>query len=615
MSDIIVTFVPIYQTPMRTGRPLKKETPYKIIVHTNGGRRYASTKITIVGEDGKKQSRHKHWGTVDDSNRFHPNTTYFNTPPGERAKLIFPTDWILEEATGRGEAKRGRVEYSKDDVDRQYGPTWLLDKVAEETGIKADLLRVFGGNEEKVGQILTMAYFPFIDNLSYSQLARWQKEVKAPTDISMTPKAVTMLTQSITEQNRMDLFRMRAARIGKDELCAVDSTSISSYGFNLVDIRWGRNKEHLPLRQTMEVVVYSITSHMPIFYLELPGNMPDSRTVELIMKELEHAGFRNLILITDRGYESMKNLELYISKRQKVITSVKVGQGDVLKKIKSMDLSSGIPEGMSYDAENELFYSQYDCQYSVKGNGDNVIEADRLKINLYFSVEGRAHAITAMQNDIAEQTSMAQRLVDSKETVADEKSLARQLNMLSLTIDDKEHTLTKFEVDREKRDVRLKTSGFFASKTIGLDLNPMQAMNNYGMRDEQEKCFQLQKGPLGQDRTRCWSESAKHGRMFICFIGLVLASYVRSVWESNDYLRKKFGSTESVLAELRTVRCIEHKGRLKFITPFVGDQVEICKAFGFDIPAGCAPTYTSKAKSKAPKRGRPAKPKTEAQEI
>ena len=195
-----------------------------------------------------------------------------------------------------------------------------LDKVADATGVRSDLMKVLDNNEEKVNQILTMAYFPFIDSLSYSQLSRWQKEVKAPTDIAMTPKAVTVLTQSITEQNRMDLFRMRAARVGKDELCAVDSTSISTYGFNLVDIRWGRNKEHLPLRQTVEVVVYSITSHMPIFYLELPGNMPDSRTVELIMKELEHAGFHNLILITDRGYESLKNLELYISKRQKVIT-------------------------------------------------------------------------------------------------------------------------------------------------------------------------------------------------------------------------------------------------------------------------------------------------------
>lgn len=610
----MVAFVPINRINMRTGRPIKEETPYKIIIHTNGGRRYASTKVAVIGKDGKKQFRHKHWGSIDKDNVFRPNTTYFNAAPSERAKLIFPEGLLLAEAKGRGESRRGRVEYEKDDVDRQYGATWFLDMVAGVTGVKADLMKVFGNNVEKVNEILTMAYFPFIDNLSYSQLSRWQKEVKSPTDIRLTPKAVTLLTQSITEQNRMDIFRCRAARVCKDELCAVDSTSISTYGFNLVDIRWGRNKEHLPLRQTVEVVVYSLTSHMPIFYLELPGNMPDSRTIELIIKELEHAGFHNLILITDRGYESLKNIELYISKDQRVITSVKVGQGDVLKEIKKIDLSSGIPSGMSYDTKSGLFYRQYDCDYAVKGNGDNIIRADKMKINLYFSPIGRANAIHDIQTQIEEQLSEAATIKASEREVSDESTLQRRLNMLTLTID-KTHRLQDYCVNIEKRDKRLRTSGFFASKTIGLDLNPIEAMDNYGMRDEQEKCFQLQKGPLNQDRTRCWTESSKHGRMFICFIGLILASYVRHIWDTSPYLRKKFGSTESVLAEMRTIRCIEHKGRLKFITPFVGDQVEICKAFGFDIPTGCAPAYTSKSKPVSAKRGRPTKPLTELQDI
>ena len=55
----------------------------------------------------------------------------------------------------------------------------------------------------------------------------------------------------------------------------------------------------------------------------------------------------------------------------------------------------------------------------------------------------------------------------------------------------------------------LEHTGFFASKTIGVDFDPLQAMNNYGMRDEQEKCFALQKGPLGHDRLRTWSEGGK----------------------------------------------------------------------------------------------------------
>ena len=53
------------------------------------------------------------------------------------------------------------------------------------------------------------------------------------------------------------------------------------------------------------MVVYSISSHQPIYYRELPGNMPDSRTIEMILTELEHAGFRNLVLITDHESDTV----------------------------------------------------------------------------------------------------------------------------------------------------------------------------------------------------------------------------------------------------------------------------------------------------------------------
>lgn len=70
-----------------------------------------------------------------------------------------------------------------------------------------------------------------------------------------------------------------------------------------------------------------------------------------------------------------------------------------------------------------------------------------------------------------------------------------------------------------------------------------------------------------------WSQGGKRGRMFIYFVGLILASYVRSVWQKDDVLRKKFSSTEAVLAEMRTIRSIEHTGKMKVITPVVGSQV------------------------------------------
>ena len=580
-------------------------------IHVNGTHRYASTQPFTIGEDGKKRYTHKHWGTIDENLKFHPNVTYLYATIEERSKLIFPKEWDLSELESlASNRKRGRVSYEGDDVDRQYGATWLLDRVAEKTGLLADLKKVFNGNMEMVNDVLTLAYYPFIDNLSFNQLSFWQREVKAPSERVLNSVNITRLTQSITEKNRMDLFRYRAVRMGKDELCAVDSTSMSTYGFNLVDIHWGKNKEHLPLRQTLEVVVYSLTTHMPIYYKELPGNMPDCRTIELILTELEHAGFKNLILITDRGYESMKNLEMYIAKGQRIITSVKVSNSDVLNLIKDIDMSEGYPKGMKLDAREKLYYAQYGIDYAVGGNGDNVIKAPNYKINLYFSPMKRADAMCDIQQAVDEQSAAVSKLIAEKKPVVTQDDAKKHFNMLKLTFNE-DDTIASFEENTEKKASMLLTAGFFASKTIGLDLDPMQAKNNYGMRDEQEKCFALQKGPLHQDRLRTWSEESRHGRMFICFVGLILASYVRHAWEENEYLHKNIDSTESILAEMRSIRCIEHTGRIKFITPFVGAQVKICEAFDFQIPDGCAPVYVSKSKPTAKKRGRPAKPKTE----
>lgn len=86
--------------------------------------------------------------------------------------------------------------------------------------------------------------------------------------------------------------------------------------------------------------------------------------------------------------------------------------------------------------------------------------------------------------------------------------------------------------------------------------------------------------------------------MFICFVALILASYVRHIRDTKEGLRDNLHSTESILEEMRTIRCIEHDGYRKFITPFGGDQITICDAFGFEIPEGCRPTYTSKRSTK-----------------
>ena len=88
------------------------------------------------------------------------------------------------------------------------------------------------------------------------------------------------------------------------------------------------------------------------------------------------------------------------------------------------------------------------------------------------------------------------------------------------------------------------------------------------------------------------------------FVALVLSSYVRYMWRTK--LDKQFSSSLEILDEMRSIRCFEHAGHARQITPFVGDQLDICKAFGFEPPKGCDVKYESIRKTER-KRGRPRK--------
>lgn len=392
--------------------------------------------------------------------------------------------------------ERGAVFYDGEDLDRQWGCSWLLGQVAGRIGLRSDLNKVFAGNEEMTNQVLSLAAYPFLGTMSYNRMARWQREVKPFTETELTRKKITLLTQKITEQNRMDLFRLRAKHLGKGELGAVDSTSISTYGRHLVDIRWGHNKEGLPLRQTLEVVVYSLTSHMPVFYMDLPGNEPGSRTIGTILMELEHAGFKNLVLITDRGYESMKNLEEYILKDQPMIMCVSTHHKDVLDRIKAMEWSGPKPIGMTATRDETIYYRQYDLSLRVKGNGSATKEAKHYKLNLYYDPAIRAREEHELDVAVDIQKDTVAKLIETKTRFTGDTRKAVEAENGYLTITwSKRGTIKSFIENVDKIANKRLTMGFHAIKTVfQKDLDALEARRRYGLRDDKRSASNCRKG-------------------------------------------------------------------------------------------------------------------------
>ena len=582
------------------------DAPYRVAIHIDKGYRYASTQpATVDPNTGKRKYRRIHWRTVDDNNRFVPGRAYLFAPVEERSKLIFPEGWDLTEIEKlSGNRKRGRPVIESQDENRLYGDIWLLEQIAEATGIRADLLKVFGGNREMTDAVMTLAMYLLCGKDTYHQMASWQRVAKAPYAKPLTSPYITMLTQKITEQNRMDLLRLRAARLKNNELCAVDSTSRSAWGDSLSDIRYGKNKDHLPLAQTLEVVVYTLSGHMPVYYRTFAGNTPDSRSLETILHDLDHAGFKDVILITDRGYESIRNLEIYIDKKQPMIMGTKVGQKHVRKEIDAFGTFDHHPEEMEIDPKERIYYKQYDLEYQIEGRRDNVKKADRLKLNLYFDPMRRSGELIDLDVAIKAQKESLEKLLKDQFPLDDDITIKKAYCYFKLDYNETTRLLKGFSLDEKKVDRKKREAGFFANTTLQIDADPMAAQQHYRLRDEQEKYFRMMKGLMGADRQRNWSESGKTGRLFILFVAQILGCYLGNIRKTK--LNEDFDSIADVLGEMRPIRYIEHPNTKGFITPFIGRQVDICEAFGFDIPEGCAPEYVVRKTNKG-KRGRPRK--------
>ena len=588
-------------------RPIDPNARYRVSIHNIGGYRYASTQPAYRDPDtGKLTHKRVHWGTLDDNDKFIPGPKYVFAPIEERSKLVFPEGWDMSELEKlSGGRKPGRPTIESQDENRLYGDVWLMERVADVTGIREDLMKTFGGNKETVDAVLTLAYFPMSGKGTYDHLSAWARIAKTPYDGDLSSPSITALTKSITERNRMDLFRLRAKRLGKDELCAVDSTSRSAWGDSLPDIRYGKSKDRLPLPQTVEVV-YTLSGHMPVYYRTFPGNIPDSRSLETVLADLENAGFRDLVLVTDRGYECIRNLEAYINKGQPMIMGTKVGQSHVRKEIDAFGDFGHHPEAMEIDVAERIYFKQYELEYQVEGRRDNVKKSDRLRLNLYFDPVRRSQELVDLDVALKEQGESLEGILRDGSPLDDDSTLKRAYRFYDLVYDEGTRKLESFSLNEEKVKRARRESGFFANTTHGVDFDAMTAQSHYKLRDEQEKYFAMMKGIMGADRQRNWSEPGKEGRLLVLFVAQIIGCYMAYIRKTK--LDKDFRSLQSVLDEMRPIRYIEHPHTKATITPFVGNQIKICEAFGFDIPEGCAPEYVARKTTKG-MRGRPRKNK------
>ena len=564
-------------------RPRRDDDKIHLHARRNGNSRYASSNEAYE-KDGTRKYRVIDWGTLDENDRFFP-AKRFLYEHGKWELFVFPKGWDLskfEELKAR--YKPGRPAYTGEDRSLLYGSVWLLTKIAEKVGIVADLKIVFDGNIDLVHDVLTLAFFPVLSGKSYNHLSQWQGLERMPSATPITSRDVTLLTQSITEAQRMKLFNLRMRRVDKRHVLAIDSTTKSTYGTKLADIRWGKNKEGLALAQTSEVVIYCLETHEPVVYQELAGNAPDQRTVVLIRTILVHAGCPDATWLTDRGYATFAVLDFLISKGIAFICCIKSSSSLVT------ELIAGIQDGtvgMRINTESQFYEVQREITYWWEDKDGKGKLAASLKANIYYDPVRRAREEMELDTEGRQQELLLEDLTEQKTVVGKAADLERDCPHWEIAFDE-DGRVASYRRDEKRIAAKRRTMGYIVLLSHRQELDATGVWDTYALRDEQEKYFADMKGAMGDDRNPAWSEKGKEGRMFIHFVGLVVYSHIKRVWKELA-LKDRFPTVEHLIDEMKNIRCIEHNGRAKIITPFVGKQLDICGYFGLEVPDGCAP--------------------------
>ena len=625
-------------------RKTDPNTRYRVRIHKDRNYTYASVQETAISpKNGKKYPRTKNLGTLDANMVFTPNATFRMMPVEERNKYIFPDGWDISRATilnasvqkeaiqtedysgSRSADKYDQVSQSCTDTDntadavaarivplpsdtildqynnRLYGAFWLLEQISRECGLYDDLTETFGGNMAKVNEVLSLAFFPYLSGKNYSRFARWQNTNKTLLDYPLKPSAITRLAQSITDDDRMNLIKLRLKRLPEGARLDCDSTSRSAWGTCLADIRWGKNKDNSKLRNTVEVVVYSLTTHEPVYYRSFPGNTSDMSTIRTILADLEALEIKDVVFITDRGYSSGENISAMVSAGLPFIVCSKTCTAPVVDCLLGIRYDSdGIPVNMEFDQKQRLYYTQVEIpEYTGKLYDGTTVRTRKLKANLFLNPRNRVDELGALKISIEQERSELDQAIKEgyvPKSIKKYNAMFDYFKVILTTGPDGRPAGIRYIECAEKIEKEKAICGYFSSLMYRLDLSAYEALCTYKARDEHEKNFDQMKNQMHFRVQRSSTEDSKNGMSFILFVGLIPISRLRNTWRTS--MCDDYDTTLDMLDEMEPIRLSEYTNGTVHMTSFTTKQVLISRACNVEPPQECIPKYMRISSSK-----------------
>ena len=441
------------------------------------------------------------------------------------------------------------------------GATYLLSQLAAQIGLDQDLAGALG--EPASQAVVSFAQFLIChDPAPASRFGLWARTHVHPCEQELTSQRLSELFASIGQDDVEGFFRARVKRAGSD-YWFFDTTSISSYSRLLEKVRWGHNKDSVPLPHINLAMVKDAATGLPLVFKDLPGNITDVTLVKQLLADFAHYGVGKTKLCMDRGFYSQTNIDLLMGTHQKFLIGARTGLTYVKDAI--TEHSHRLRSWECYNPDRHLFGLRLDQPW------ESTLEkkTKRVYLHLYFDTR-RANDDEETFGRLIEQ--YYHELV-SGHLVAEHHS----------GYDKYFHKTGQGWVgDDQAIEAQRARYGYFALLSNDATLDCWGALDIYRAKDHIEKAFHDIKDRLDMRTTAVHNQETLTGKLFTVFTSLILTSELRRRMATSG-LSHDYTLTE-LLDQLETIEQYQRPGHKPEILHVTTKQTDIYSRLNIQPP-------------------------------
>lgn len=294
----------------------------------------------------KKRSRVKERHTVgvlnQETGRVLLGKTYLKNHPEMEGKVYFYEDNKLVEAQPQLEpisVSNANPETEMLDDIISWGASFACLHSLKELKIQEALSEVFGA--EDAVRLMQLAIYQYLTKGSCCNFEQWAPGVWMPACKGLSSQRISELLSKVTQEKVTRYFKLRfdlaSGNSSEEDLrfLALDSTAISSYSETIEDAAYGHAKQNPELKQINYTLGVDYMSGDILYGYESEGSVGDKSLYPQLLIDMRNHGFplEKTVLVTDRGYESLYNIQRLLNENAKYVCGVPLSEKSVRDKL------------------------------------------------------------------------------------------------------------------------------------------------------------------------------------------------------------------------------------------------------------------------------------------